>query len=169
MTWLSAQPRLVLRDIDIQYLDKVGVKRFVTLYNLTFQNSRDKHAIYGKAILHQDIPTEATIAIQWLGRKVDLDQIQAKAYVYVSGVSLKQWATKYVWQGWHVHDGVMSAKVWASWNHGAFNRIQTTLQGYGLTLYSDTDKSFHPIKRFSGDIGWKKEGDDANFLQAMIS
>jgi uncharacterized protein (TIGR02099 family) len=159
LQWLAQQPRLILRDIDIHYTPNKGQKRFVTLYDLSFHNTDANHIILGKAILHQAMSTDVTIAVQWKGTEVDLEKIRAKIYVYVSGVSFPQWLSTYSWNNWQVTQGIGSAKIWATWNHGAFKRIQSTLQMYDVALYSQTDKSTHTVHRLSGNVGWRRQGD----------
>jgi uncharacterized protein (TIGR02099 family) len=161
--WLSQQPRLIMRDIDIRYTGFTGQKRFVTLYNLSFENAGAAHAIVGEAILHQKIPTKVTTTIQWHGDSVDFSKIKARIYLYMSGLQLGQWMKGYSWKGWQVNDGIVSSKIWAMWDHGTWQRIQTTFQSYGLNLYSATDKSTHKINRLSGNAGWKREGKNQIF------
>lgn len=154
---LSEQPRLILHDIDIRYTGFAGQKRFVSLYNLSFINDSTVHTILGKAVLHQDIPTETNIAVQWQGEKVDLAKIKAKIYIYVSGLSLSQWMKGFTWEDWQLNKGIGSAKIWATWKEGAFKKIQGTFQIYGLDLFSLTTKSSHQINRLSGNLGWRQD------------
>lgn len=162
--WLSLQPRLVLRDIDIRYQGLNGNKRYVTLYDLSFINSSHKHSILGKAILHQQLPTEVNVAIQWLGQATDLQHIQARAYLYVSGLSLSQWFKGVNWQGWEITDGAGSAKVWLNWNNNAIQKVQTTFEMYDLTFLASKDKSLHKITRMSGDIGWRRDANSNHLI-----
>lgn len=160
---LSTQSRVILRNIHIQYSDFTTPKQFVTLYNLSLDNDDSKHLVLGKAILHQDIPTEIKIAIDWEGDEIDLSKIKARIYLYLSGVSLTQWLEKYSWQGWQVNEGIVSAKIWANWDEGAFKRIQVNFQTYGLDLLSGKDKKTHKINRLSGHLGWQQEGKNQIF------
>ncbi|OGT44823.1 MAG: TIGR02099 family protein [Gammaproteobacteria bacterium RIFCSPHIGHO2_12_FULL_37_34] len=160
VAWLSAPARIILHDINIRYSDFTNQKQFLTLNNLSLTNDGDQHTILGQAILHQDISTEATVAIQWAGSPIDLSKIKARIYLYVSGVLLSQWIKSYSWNGWQVNDGILSAKVWATWNSGIVERIQVNFQSYGVDLYSQTDKTIHQVNRLSGHIGWKREGDN---------
>lgn len=159
LAWLSSQSRLILQDIDVSYTAKTGEKHFITLHNLSFENSGIEHNILGKAILHQKIPTEVTVAVQWKGANPDLEQIKAKIYLYVTGLTLPQWIKGLSWKGWHIRDGVASAKVWATWNNGHFRKIQTTFQTFGLNVYSETSKAAYKINRLSGNVGWKQDKD----------
>lgn len=159
LSWLSDQPRLILRDIDIRYSGFAGQKRFVSLYHLNFINSDTEHSISGDAILHQDIPTELNVAVRWHGpSKVDLAQIKAKIYVYVSGLALSQWMKGYTWNNWQINNGVGSSKIWATWDHGKFKKIQGTFQIFGLDLFSTLNKTTHKVNRISGNLGWKRDG-----------
>lgn len=158
--WLSMQPRLMVRDIHLRYTQANRQTLSLTLYELSFINNDTQHSILGKAVLHQDIPTAVTAAIEWEGKTFDPAQIKAKIYVYASGVSLTQWLKGQSYHGWQINQGVVSAKVWATWEHNTFQKIQSSLQLYGLNLYSQTDKSTHVINRLSGNLGWKREGND---------
>jgi uncharacterized protein (TIGR02099 family) len=159
LQWISSQPRLILQDVDIHYTPHVGPKRFVTLYNLNFKNTETDHIILGKFILHQDVATDVTLAVQWKGKYVDFDQIKAKIYLYISGFSFSQWLSNYTWQGWQITRGLGSAKIWATWNHGRIKRVQSAFQLYDLALYSQTDKSTHVVTRLSGNVGWRRQGE----------
>jgi uncharacterized protein (TIGR02099 family) len=158
MDWLSQQPRLILQDVDASFTQKTGEKRVLTIYNLSFENAGVQHTVLGKATLHQSIPTDVTLALQWQGRVTEFEQIKAKIYLYLSGVTLPQWMKGLVWHGWQVNEGLLSAKVWATWNAGTLRKVQTTFQSYDLSLYSSTDKSTHKVNRLSGNVGWKREG-----------
>ncbi len=160
MTWLSNQPQLILRDIEVRYTGLKKQRRDITLHHLSFENSGSTHVILGKATLHQTVPTEIIFATQWYGTEVNPATIKARAYLYVSGLSLSQWLKGYEWQGWRLEDGAGSAKIWASWNHGSFRRIQTKFQLYDLNFYSTTNKTTHKINRLSGDVGWRKQGEN---------
>lgn len=164
LSWLSDQPRLILRDIDIRYSGFAGQKRFVSLYHLSFINSDTEHSISGDAILHQDIPTELNVAVKWRGpSQVDLQKIKAKIYVYVSGLSLSQWMKGYTWNNWQVNNGVGSSKIWATWDHGKFKKVQGRFQIYGLDLFSTLNKTTHKVSRVSGNLGWKRDGEGQVF------
>ena len=163
MNWLSNQPRLILRDIDVHYTGYAAQKRFITLYDLSFENSGTTHTILGKAILHQEVPTKADVVVQWTGAEFDMTKIHARLYLYVSGLSLSQWWKDVTWQGWQLNNGVASARIWATWHKNSFRKIQTTLQIYGLDLNSLTTKATHRITRISGNFGWRREGDTQIF------
>ncbi|HLB43071.1 MAG TPA: YhdP family protein [Gammaproteobacteria bacterium] len=162
-TWLSTPARIILHDVNIRYSDFTNQKQFITLDNLSLENDGDRHTILGQAILHQDIPTEASLAIEWKGNPIDLTKIQAKIYLYVSGFLLPQWVKFYTWNGWQINDGILSAKIWATWDGGVFHRMQVHFQSYGLDLYSHTDKTLHKVNRLSGHMGWKREGENQIF------
>jgi len=158
ITWLSTQPYLVLRDIDVNYKGWLGQSRFVTLHKLVFQNNGDHHRVFGRAILHQLTPTEVALGVEWDGAQADLDKITGKAYLYASGVSLTQWLKTASWRGWQFKDGLLDAKIWLLWAQGKPQKIQTTFRADKLNVYSQTDKSQHKIKRISGDLAWSRDG-----------
>ncbi|TAK76724.1 MAG: TIGR02099 family protein [Gammaproteobacteria bacterium] len=157
MAWVFTQSRLILRDIDIRYTQANGQKRFVTLYELNIRNAGTDHTLLGKAVLHQTIPTEVNMAVNWTGNTFDPAHTDAKIYLYVSGLLISQWMPHYNWHGWQLKQGIATAKLWATWHDGAFQKIQTTLQLYNLNLYSLVDHTTHKINRLSGNIGWKHE------------
>lgn len=158
MTWISKGPRIILRDINLHYTGFTGKKRFLTLININVENNGDRHQFAGKAILHQELPTEVMVAARWEGKRFDPAQINARLYLYVSGLSLKQWAKDYFWHDWQARQGIVSAKIWADWAKGSFKNIQSIFQAYGITLYSKAVQSTFKINRLSGNVGWKQEG-----------
>lgn len=164
MNTLSKQPRLMLQDINLHYTRYHGAQTALILRELNFGNSGNEHLIYGKAILQQAMPTEVTVAIRWVGEQFDPATIQAKGYFYVSGMSISQWLAGQSWQGWELRDGLLSAKIWVTWNQNQLRRVQSTFQMFNLNLYSATDKSIHQVNRLSGDMGWRRRG--AGFVVA---
>ena len=163
LAWLSREPHLILRDIDVHYEGKIGGRRFVTLHHLDIENSGKKHLILGKAILQQAIPTEVSTAIEWEGDKLALDAIKARLYLYVSGFSVSQWLKAYTWHDWRVTDGVASAKIWADWQQGQFSKIQTRFELYKVDFLSTADQTTHQFNRVSGNLGWKRDGENQIF------
>lgn len=158
--WLSMQPLIILREIDVRFTGATGIKRFVTLYNLKLENSDTVHSLIGKAILHQNISTGLTLAVHWEGMVADTDKITGKIYINLSGLSLAQWFKGLAWNGWEIRKGLLSAKIWATWSDGGFNRIQSSVRLLNLDLFSDMDKSVRKVNRLDGNIGWKREGKD---------
>lgn len=160
--WIASQPRLILQNIDLRYQGLSGKNRFVTLYHLNIDNN-DHHTIRGKALLHQDVPTAIHLAITWHGEPVDFEHIKANIYVYVSGLSLSQWLKNEVWHHWQIQKGIGSAKIWMNWDRGQFKKIQTSFQLYNLALLATKDGSTHLINRFSGNLGYKRDGHTSIF------
>lgn len=158
INWLSKEPRLILRHVNIAYRGHSSQRKLFTLYNLSMENDGLHHTVVGKGILHQALPTELTLAIQWEGEKADLGQIKAKAYLYISGFSLTQWLKEPTWKGWKVAQGIASAKIWGIWEQGTFQKIQSNFQVYDVILHAIATKSEYRLNRVSGDIGWMRDG-----------
>ena len=159
LAWLSHEPYLILDNIDLHYTDKNKRMNFITLNHLSFENSSDKHKILGKAFLHQALPLEIDLAAKWKGKEASLDKIKGRIYLYVTGFSFSQWLKGQSFRGVEVKQGIGSAKIWAIWRNGKFQRIQTNLQVYDVELYSQVDKQVRKINRISGNFGWDKKGD----------
>jgi uncharacterized protein (TIGR02099 family) len=157
--WLSLQPRIILNDINVRYTGSNGQKYNATLMNLRLNNSSDSHSIYGQAMLNQDIATEVTVSAQWFGKTFDLQTLQGKFFINVSGMSLSQWFQHFVYKGWMIYDGLASAKIWGSWHDGGLQQIQTVFQFLDLELKSEDLKTTKNINRLSGDVGWRKDAD----------
>ncbi len=159
ITWLGLQPRLMLHNVFLSYVDKRGNKRYLTLLDLRFANHGDRHTVKGKVILRQDKPTELTAKIEWFGNSPNINDIDADIYFDIAGFSLSQWLKGVTLHDWQLKTGISNARVWATWRKGVFTQVQSTFEAYGLSLYSAFDKSTHKILRLSGDVGWKRVGD----------
>lgn len=158
MAWLSAGPRIFLHDINVHYEGPTGQQRFVTLYNFKFVNSGSEHKTYGKAILHQEIPTEVTVAGNWQGNAKDPASLKANAYVYLSGLSLSQWFSGRNWHDWQIKEGLGSAKIWVEWGQQQLQKIQSEFQVYNVLLQHSKGMQTKKINRLSGNVGWKRDG-----------
>lgn len=159
LNWLSRQPRLILRNVDVHFSNAQKKEYDLTLADLRFENDQSHHDVIGKAILHQALPTKVDIAVQWQGKEVDLDKIQAKIYLYVSGFSAAGWQKNLpVWSDWRLDQGIVSAKIWGTWDQGQFTKLQSNFQAYDLRLFSTVENAAHKITRIRGNVGWKREG-----------
>src|SRR5690606_1331572 len=132
-----------------------GQKRFVTIKHLRFDNDGLDHMVLAKATINQDTPTEVSFVIHGVGDIKQREQMKVKAYVYFNALSLSQWVGQQAWQGWHVNDGVASAKVWLDWDQNTLQMVQSVFQVYNLKISSDKSKTSHDIDRISADFGWK--------------
>ena len=157
IAWVSTQPSIILEDIDIHYLGLAGQKRYITLYKFHIDNSGGNHHVHGTAILHQSLPTEVTVSGDWTGVEVDPAKIKAKLYVYVSGFSLSQWLKGVSYQDWQLDNGVGSAKIWMTFDQG-LTQLQSQFQIYDLSVTSLTNHITHQFQRLSGDVGWRRDG-----------
>src|SRR3990167_167943 len=81
-------PQLMLNDVDLSYIGKTGIRRFVSLYHLKFQNQGNHHQILGKAILRQALRTMVTVQVKWVGDEVDLNQMKADIYLSTTNLAL---------------------------------------------------------------------------------
>lgn len=159
LAWILSQPALVLDDIDIKFIPLAGKDRHLTLYKLSLRNSKNHHVLKGHATLHQDIPTSVTFALSTNGDISDFSKINLHAYLYFEGVILPQWFSDQTWHDLKVKQGLASAKIWADWNRGAWQKVQTQFQIYELELFSKVTKKTQFITRLSGHVGWRIEGD----------
>lgn len=159
LNWLSHQPRLILRNVDVHFSDAQKKEYDLTLADLRFENDQTNHDVIGKAILHQALPTKVDIAIKWQGPDLDLNKIQANIYLYVSGFLATGWQKNLPsWLDWHLEQGIISAKIWGSWDQGTFTKLQSNFQAYDLILHSNIDNLAHKVTRIRGNVGWKREG-----------
>lgn len=159
MGWLVLQPRINLEDIDLQFTPYRKEKLTFKIEQLNFANAALDHWIYAKAKLLQTLPTDLTLSTKWHGDQFDLNKINANLYFYVTGLSLSQWFAGKEFKGQQIKNGILSAKVWASWQAGQFERVQSTLQAYNLDLLLKAkDTLFNPrLNRLSGSFAWKHE------------
>lgn len=161
--WIFAQPALVLDNIDIKFIAKNGDISLITLDELILRNSKSKHLLKGKAILHQDIPMTVSLGLEWDGATFDPAVISARLYLYLEAFSLPQWLHKQTWNHLQIKEGLGSAKVWVEWDKGDFQKIQTQFQIYALELFSDITKKSKVITRLNGHVGWKRDKDKQIF------
>lgn len=159
LAWISQQTFLILENIDVHYTRPNKQEYFVTINHLNIKNISKTHTISVNAVLHQTTPTGLKLGVSWVGDEPDLKQIKANTYLYVSGLSLGQWLKDFSWRGWKATEGMVSAKVWSTWDNGAFQKIQTSFNAYDLAISPESNKITHKINRLSGNVGWKKEGD----------
>lgn len=159
--WLVKAEHLILHDIDVHYVGKSKKERHFTLYDLNVLNQNAKHHIYGKAILHQELPTKVQITIDWQGDSQNLATISGDVYLNIAGLSVAQWLKDMSWHDWRLQSGLARAKVWLSWQAGKLQRWQTNVQAYDLGLYQQIQKKPLKIARLSGQFGWRQLADHA--------
>lgn len=157
LAWLSMQPFIVMREIDVHYTNPFGQVRYYTLNNLRLQNSGNSHSLVGDAVLHQAINTEISVAARAEGKIENWQELSAKAFVEVRGLSLSQWLKGISYHGYSVKQGLAGAKIWATYRNNEIKSIQTKFEFLDLNLDTPTKQPFETITRLSGEVGWKKE------------
>ncbi len=157
LAWLSIQPFIVMRDIDVHYKNPYGQIRYYTLNNLRLQNSGNSHSVVGDAVLHQSINTEISVAVRAEGTIEKWQEFSAKAFVQVRGLSLGQWLKGLSYQGYSVNQGLASAKIWATYRNNEMRSVQTNFELLDVNVSTPAKQPLETITRLSGEVGWKKE------------
>lgn len=175
IAWIFSQPSLLLRDVDIIYKDikeetalktssdkassapKSSVKS-ITIRRLILKNNNNQHELFGDGLLLQATPMRLQTHLEWVGDFFDVEHLSAKMYLLVEGLSLTQWLSSYTWNKLKIAEGIGSAKIWATWDNNQFNHIQTQVQFYNLILHSDLTNKDLAVSRFSGHLGWRRQG-----------
>lgn len=163
VAWIFSQPALVLSDIHVTFYTRAGLKKSITLDELSLLNANTKHLISGKGALNQDIPTHVELALDWRGDSFDLEKVSANLYLYLEGISLPQWFKQQSLKNMQIKEGLGSAKIWLAWDKGQLQKIQTQIQLYQLSIYSLTTQQTQSVSRLNGHFGWKREGTNQVF------
>lgn len=158
VAWIFSQPALVLNDIHVTFFTRAGLKKSITLDELSLLNSNTKHWLSGKGTLNQDISTRVELALDWRGDSFDAEKLSANLYLYIEGVSLPQWLKQQSLKNMQIKEGLGSAKLWLSFDKGQLQKFQTQLQLYHLTIYSLITQQTQFISRLNGNFGWKRNG-----------
>lgn len=157
--WLSLQPMIVLHEIDVHYTNPLGQLRYYTLHELHLQNTGTTHHLVGGAVLHQEIPTELSVAADAEGTVENWQALTAKIFIEVRGLSLREWLQGLTYHGYSVKQGLMTARVWASYRDNALQNVQSTFELLNLDIVTPAKIPLETITRLSGQLGWKKEND----------
>jgi uncharacterized protein (TIGR02099 family) len=161
--WVFSQPRLAMENINLLYVTPDEDTRAVTLKLLSLSNQGQHHEVSGSAILNQTLPIKVAMHMGWDGDARHMEEAKGHFYIYLEGLSLKQWFSKMRWDGVQIRKGLASIKIWGSWSDKQWQKFQTTFQAYGLEFYSETQKRAEAIDRLRGNIGWKREGNTQVF------
>ncbi len=163
LTWIFSQPKLVLQKIDIHYFSNDGEEKNVKLKWLALKNSSNSHQLIGKAVLIQKIPTQVKINFNWQGNITDIPHISAELFLDLEGISLAQWSDKPIWNGLRFNDGFGSAKILATWGQNSWQKFQTNLQFFNVSMVLDSVFG-NPIEfnQVKGIINLQKDSKDPN-------
>lgn len=154
--WIFLQPKLVLNHIEVHFVPLRGKEKRISVRWLALTNTTTSHQLTGKAILHQDVPTQVKINFNWKGSVTDLEHISAELALELEGISLPQWFSKQQWHNLHIIQGVGSAKIHASWNQNQWQKIQSTLQFYDIEAESLLTKTPIIISHISGNLNMQR-------------
>ncbi|MEO8401211.1 MAG: YhdP family protein, partial [Gammaproteobacteria bacterium] len=154
--WIFLQPSLVLKNIELHFVPLEGNEKFISVRWLALTNTTTSHRLTGKAILHQDVPTQVKINFNWKGSVTDLEHVSAELALELEGISLPQWFSKQQWHNLHIIQGLGSAKILANWNQNKWQKIQSTLQFYDIEAESLLTKTPIIISHISGNIGMQR-------------
>lgn len=163
LTWIFAQPNLMLADVDITYHPTTGPEKSITINELALANTITHHKLTGKGILNQEVPTHVTLHAAWQGNITDLSQVNAKLYLYLEGVSLPQWLAGKTWQHLTIQQGLGSAKIWAKWGNNQWQKIRSQFQFYDVEWQALLTKKVQQMPRLSGDVTWERRGEKQIF------
>jgi uncharacterized protein YhdP len=163
LDWIFTQHYIALRNIDVEFIKNKSQKQNVTFKKMAFWNETSQHKIQSNILLHQEIATEIKSNIEWIGSIRDTAHIKGHAHFNLEGFSLPQWLAQENFSlqslgGWQIRNGIGGADIWLDWENQALRQAQSIFQWYDLEFYSTYDKKIYPIQRFSGHIGWRKEG-----------
>lgn len=166
--WIFAQPYLSMRDIKVNYVAYKGQNRILNFEKVALSNGGELHKVNASFVLEQEVPTRVKARIELVGNVKDQAHLKVKAYFNVEGFSLPQWIktkgqfsvfSNQVLSGWQIHRGLGGADIWLDWENQELKQLQSIFQWHDLEFYSDYDQKTYPIQRFSGHVGWKREGD----------
>lgn len=155
--WIFSIRSLVLKDVEIDFHPKKGQTLFFILNKLVLHNADASHSLIGEGALNQDIPTKISLNLAWQGKVSDLAHLSAHAYVYLEGLSLPQWLDQQSFKNLQIKQGLGSLKIWADWKDNAWQKIQSRLQFYALTVKSTVTQKMLVIPRLSAHIGWRQD------------
>lgn len=159
LAWIFSQPSLILEDFDIDYHSPNGTQKSFSIEKLFLQNKSSRHKLYGDIVFHQDISTRFSGKMLWTGDVTDLEHVNANLYFYGEAVALPEWISQFSWNNLKINQGLGSAKVWMTWNHNQFQKIQTQVQFYDVELASLITHQIQKLQRISGQFRWERQGE----------
>ncbi len=159
LAWIFSQPSLYLEDISLQFKTLNRSKFSISVHLLALKNTKDEHVLTGRATLNQEEPTDVNIDFKWLGDATDIATVRAKLFLKLTNVSLPQWFSQHTWRNLEILQGIGSTKVMASWNHNAWQNVETEMELYDIQAKSLLTKKNIIVSRFSGQLHWLRVGE----------
>ena len=152
---LLQQHKLSISDVTIDwYRDQQHIP--LTLQQLVLINTWNDHVLYGAiSTTMRQIPASLAFSLTMTGDIFnDPAHLRASFYARVNHLNVSQWGYHPVIFGYRLMQGALDGGVWAQWENGGIDLIQSLLTLSDLRLFSETAL---PVDKLSGNFLWKPE------------
>lgn len=151
LIWLLTQTNMTLQNIDILWRGKNGL--LLPIHNLTLvvENGPFAHRIMGSVHLEQTIPTRLSFVLNLKDVNFSEKRFDASLYLQAHDFIFKQWLKDkmlaHYLKGMRINSGIADLKLWASWQHGKLQHLQTlfNLRHVGIDLPAKNKKQYRMI------------------------
>lgn len=164
--WLFSHGQLVLKDVDLMVSMRAQPQAQFEIKTLNLSNQGKRHYLNGSVLLRQKQLTPIRFAADLTTGKTLAQIEKAHFYVSIKRLRLDKLAIRAKDQVWQTTKGIMAAQIWADWNKGGWQRLQSQITMRDLLLNFQQKHLAH-INRLVGnflvekqkDEGWKFSGD----------
>ena len=159
-SWLLSRGEISLDHVDLDWHGKNGVVLPLTNVELTIRNGLFQQQIIGLATLVQKVPAKIRFVIMLEGDILKKEVLKASTYFYAKEVQIEPWMKQYVWQGITLTQARLNTlEVWANWENGQFQEIQSLFNFKGVSFYSTAAREALKLNNFAGNLAWKRNED----------
>ncbi|HCU05855.1 MAG TPA: TIGR02099 family protein [Coxiellaceae bacterium] len=155
---LLQQHKLSVSDVTIDwYRDQQFIP--LTLQQLVLVNTWNDHVLYGAiSTTLRQTPTSLVFSLTMTGDIFnDPADLRASFYAHVNHLAVSEWDYHPVIFGYELMQGTLDGSVWAQWENGRVDLIQSLLTLSDLRLFSSAVHKMLPIDKLSGNFLWKPE------------
>ena len=151
--WLFARPYLTLEDVQVDWQSWQDKEFSIVIQNLDVKNSNARHVIEGLFQLPGMPDSSARIIFQF-GDIHDSKKLSIRAYGLLRHVQLSFWADQLSLKGLSVQSGELNGELWATWEEGRWDSVQSLFDVRALNLLQDKRK-LPVIDQASGNLFWE--------------
>lgn len=160
LEWLFSQDKIVLRDIDLQWIGADGTIVPVQNFSLSLVNDGDEHQLRGHGKLAQTIPSRLTIISKFEGKAQDILHWHGQLYIKASDVLIAQWLANHSLSGFVAKTGQVSAQCWLNWQALQLTSLEAIfkIKNLNLALENTTESQF--FQQLQGQLTYKRTNND---------
>lgn len=153
---LLKQPRLALRNININWHPREGKLVLLQHINLNLLNSGKYHRMAGSADLIEQFSPQVGFIWELTGDPLSGPKWNSRLYISAKNFALEPWLAALERYGLYFKNGQADFAIWLNWQTGQLNSAQGRAVINNINFFSKTVPEARQVNYLSADMHWRR-------------